>query len=99
MQDFESLTIPELEKLARDAMAAADKKRITHKKDVRKKCVDLIRSEGLTVADVFPESAGGGAGRQPSYPIANPNNPSETWAGKGRRPSWLTQALVDAASD
>jgi DNA-binding protein H-NS len=96
--DLEALSVGELDKLIRDAAAVADKKRATHKKDVRKRCVELIRSEGLSLADVFPETAQGGAGKQPTFPIANPDNPAELYHGKGRRPSWLTQALLDAAS-
>jgi len=29
----------------------------------------------------------------PGVVYANPNNPSERWAGRGRRPKWLTDAL------
>lgn len=96
--DLETLSVGELDKLIKDAAAVAEKKRATHRKDVRKKCVELIRSEGLSLADVFPETATGGAGKQPTFPIANPANPEDLYHGKGRRPSWLTQALLDAAS-
>lgn len=96
--DLETLSVGELDKLIKDAAAVAEKKRATHKKDVRKKCVELIRSEGLTLADVFPETANGGAGKQIQYPIANPNNPEELYYGKGRRPAWFTQAYIDSIS-
>lgn len=96
--DLDALSVGELDKLVRDATAAADKKRATHKKDVRKQCLELIKSEGLTLADVFPETARGGAGKDTTFPIVNPGNPSEVYHGKGRRPTWLTQAMIDAAS-
>ena len=34
--------------------------------------------------------------RDPSY--ANPHNPSQTWAGKGRKPKWLTLLLESGVS-
>ena len=96
--DLETLTVGELDKLIRDAAAVAERKRATHRKDVRRKCVELIKSEGLNLADVFPETASGSAGKQPTFPIANPANPEEVYHGRGRRPSWLNQALKDSSS-
>lgn len=95
--DLESLSIPELERLIRDAGAAAEKKRATHRRDVRKRCMDLIKSEGLTLSDVFPETAAPASPKGPTFPIANPANPAETYTGKGRKPAWLTQALLEAS--
>jgi DNA-binding protein H-NS len=42
-------------------------------------------------------SGGGNAGRGPMGPVApkyrNPENPAETWAGRGLKPRWLTAAI------
>jgi DNA-binding protein H-NS len=41
--------------------------------------------------------AGGGAGRGPRGAVApkyrDPENPAETWAGRGLKPRWLAAAL------
>lgn len=95
--NFDEMTVGELEKLMREAGAAADKKRATHKKDVRKQCMDLIRSEGLTLGDVFPEAARGGKiDTTAKGPVTNPET-GEVWEGKGRRPKWLVKALKESA--
>lgn len=94
--NFNEMTVGELEKVMRDAAAAADKKRATHKKDVRKQCLDLIKSEGLTLGDVFPEAAKGKIDPNAKGPVTNPET-GEVWEGKGRKPKWLTKALREAA--
>lgn len=96
MANLDEMSVPELEKLVRDATAAVEKRRTTHKKDVRKSVMELIRSEGLTLSDVFPEldrASTPAAGGKNSGPVVNPNNPDEVWHGKGRKPKWLTKAL------
>jgi DNA-binding protein H-NS len=65
---------------------------------VRDKVLALIKSEKLTLDDVFP-----GRGRQsrrgrklgkvkPKY--RNPNDPGQTWTGRGKRPRWFAAALA-----
>jgi DNA-binding protein H-NS len=40
------------------------------------------------------KSSGGGGSRGPVAPkYRNPENPSETWAGRGLKPRWLTAAI------
>lgn len=96
--DLDQMSLPELEQLMKNAQATADKKRQTHKRDVRKKVMEMIRAEGLTLADVFPETAPKGpVDLSGPGPIVNPNNPEEVWEGKGRRPKWLVKALREAA--
>lgn len=92
------MSLPELEELMRKAAGEADKKRATHKKDVRKRCLDLIKSNGLTLADVFPAAAGTGAGKIDTTakgPITNPDT-GDVWEGKGRKPKWLLKAEKEA---
>jgi len=37
----------------------------------------------------------GGKGRKVAAKYANPEDPSETWTGRGRKPRWLTAKLKD----
>jgi DNA-binding protein H-NS len=65
---------------------------------VRSKVLALIKSEKLTVDEVFP-----GRGRpsrkgrklgkvKPKY--RNPGDPGQTWTGRGKRPRWFAAALA-----
>ena len=105
MKSYDEMAVPELEALLRDANEALARKRSTHKKDVRKRVMEMIKGEGLTLADVFPEAAKGAKPRADyapadhpllQVPVSNPNNPDQVWEGKGRKPKWLLSALKDA---
>ncbi len=62
---------------------------------VRDKVLALIKSEGLTFDDVFgTRRKARGQGKyvvKPKY--RNPANPTQTWAGRGKRPRWFSDAL------
>jgi DNA-binding protein H-NS len=78
---------------------------------VRKKVAALLKAEGYTVAELFGSGGGssGGAAKPraakprkalgkvaPKY--RNPDNPSETWTGRGKPKAWL-QAKLDAGAN
>ena len=72
---------------------------------VKKKLAALARAEGYTIAELFggaspkaaaPASTPKGRKTTKGYKLGkvepkyrNPNNPSETWAGRGQQPKWL----------
>lgn len=66
----------------------------------RAKLASLAKAEGFTLEELFgakrgPKGKGGKAKIKrvvkPKY--RNPANPSETWAGRGKRPRWFNAAL------
>ena len=94
MTDLSKLSAQELETLAKDAAAMAEKRKEQEKKDLRSELVDRIKSEGYSIDDIFP-----GAGSSWSKAKAltgvkyqDPSNPANTWTGKGRKPKWLVEA-------
>ena len=69
---------------------------------VRSKLTKLAKAEGYTIEELF--GAGSGGGRPARAPAAargarklgkvapkyrNPENPKETWTGRGKQPRWL----------
>ncbi len=66
--------------LARERERAADKRELTA----------LAEKRGFTLGELF-----GGRGKSkliaPKY--ANPDDPSQTWTGRGRRPHWLVAKM------
>lgn len=78
---------------------------------VRKKVAALLKAEGYTVAELFGSGSGGGSsgGAKPraSKPrkalgkvapkYRNPDNPNETWTGRGKPKAWL-QAKLDGGA-
>lgn len=95
--DLKALSPSQLQALIANAESQMHEARANHIQDVRKKIDTLLGNSGLTLADVYPTRgrAGKGTGKRsavaPKY--RNPENPAETWSGRGRQPLWLAHAL------
>jgi DNA-binding protein H-NS len=87
--DFKSLSLDRLWELREEIVAALAAKMIAEKSVLEDRLrklnghaqVDQIRKARRSYPTVFPK-------------YRNPNQPSETWAGRGKKPRWLTAALM-----
>jgi DNA-binding protein H-NS len=91
--DLKSLNQKQLDELIQKA---EQRKREVAKESVskvRQKIEAILKTEGLSLEDVY----GGGRknkGRRPAAPkYRNPADPSQTWSGRGKRPAWFHAAL------
>lgn len=91
--DLENMSARELEDMSRRALELAQSKKAEERKALRSTLVEQIHAAGYTVDEIFP---GAGALKQkaPASPPAqaryqNPDNPEQTWSGRGRKPKWL----------
>ena len=96
--DVSSLSEKQLRDLIRKArgrMKNIDKEKIAK---VKAKVNAVLKSEGVTFAQVYGKKRGGkGKGKvAPKY--RNPNG-SETWSGRGKRPRWFLAALKSGKKD
>lgn len=63
----------------------------------------VAKEHGFKLGDLFgggkPDKGGKAAARS-SSPVkyANPDDPQQTWSGRGRRPSWVRAALDSGRS-
>jgi len=95
--DLDSLSPAELEALIKSAEAQMQSARRNHVQQVRTKIEGLLKSSGVTIDEVYPRR--GGQGRMGPKPAAaapkyrNPENPAQTWSGRGKRPIWFSEAL------
>src|SRR5215510_11178150 len=90
-KDLDRMSFRELQelelKLKKAKASAEDRTRA----EVRTKVEALIASAGFKVSDIF--GGRGGKGRTVAAKYANPDDPSETWTGRGRKPRWLAAKL------
>src|ERR1035437_4872086 len=90
LNDFESLSIDELCVFREEVVTALTAKIIAERSVLENRLRQLT---GQTHVDQI-----GKAPKRRSYPTVfpkyrNPNQPSETWAGRGKQPRWLTAQL------
>lgn len=88
----------ELEAKVQKAIAAArDRERAL----VKEKMAEMAKTHGFSVNELFGGARGAkGGGKGKSLGIAkyaNPENKSDTWTGRGRKPNWLVDRLKKGA--
>lgn len=94
--NLKSLSADQLSKLISSARSQLEQSRSQQISEVRGKIEALLKSSGLSLADVFPRQVGKGKHKAKGSVAAkyrNPEDPSQTWSGRGKRPLWLVAAL------
>ena len=92
-KDIDRMSFRELQDLEakiRRAKTAAQEKTRT---DLKDKVEAMVSAAGFKITDLF--GGRGGKGRKVAAKYANPDDPSETWTGRGRKPRWLAAKLKD----
>lgn len=91
---LEGFTIPELEALRERAAELIRGKREDLKRELREKMEKLAAQEGLTLSEVIEAARPKKSRAKAKAKYANPDNTSEVWAGRGKQPAWVKEALA-----
>jgi DNA-binding protein H-NS len=97
--NLESMTEPELRELIRTADEALKRRVAERARSTLKEIRRLAAEVGfeVTFAKAGKTPAAKGKAASPRGPAVqkyrNPDNPNETWAGRGRPPKWVQAAL------
>ncbi len=83
-----------LELKVQKAIAAAKER---ERAELKQKIEDLANDSGFSVDELFARGRGGVKGRTVAPKYVNPDNRSETWSGRGRKPKWLVAKLGKGA--
>lgn len=76
---------------AQKALAAAkDRERA----ELKHKIASIAENAGFSVGELFGAR---GRGKSAAIKYQNPDNRSETWTGRGRKPNWLVAKLSKGA--
>ena len=68
--------------------------------ELKQKIAQMAENSGFSVGELFGGRGAGSRGAK-STGVAkyrNPDNPSETWTGRGRKPNWLVARLAKGAN-
>jgi len=93
--NIEKFSLKELVELERDVRDAIVIKQSEEKDALKAQMRRMAEEAGLSLDEIIGVKRGGG--RKSAAPSAakyrNPDNPSQTWTGRGRRPQWLLEKL------
>jgi len=89
--DLAKLSLDELQTLARDIETEIVTRRAAEKERVLNQVRELAASIGMTPEELLRGERGTGAAVAVKY--RHPDNPGLTWSGRGKRPTWVNEAL------
>ncbi|MCC0008455.1 MAG: H-NS histone family protein [Hyphomicrobiaceae bacterium] len=96
--NVDKLSLKDLNDLEAKVAKAKANARNKAKGDVKAKIDAILASSGFTIADLYPVArAVRGRGTNKAAKFVNPDNRSETWTGRGRKPNWLVAKLGKGA--
>ena len=98
--NVDRLSLKELVDLEAKVKKAIALARDRERNELKKKMADMAETHGFSVTELFGGTRGRGAGKSKSVGVAkyaNPENRSDTWTGRGRKPNWLVERLKKGA--
>ena len=89
--NLQSLTLDDLRDLAASAQKELEKRERDNKLDTIRQMKELARKAGISTQEfavLFSSDK-----PKVAVKFRNPEDPSQTWSGRGKRPRWLQEAL------
>lgn len=97
--DLNSMSRKELQKLRRDVEKALNTLADREKKAALDAAEKAAAEHGFSLADLAGMGKkGGGAKSKSPAKFRNPENPKQTWTGKGRQPEWFKAGIAAGKS-
>jgi DNA-binding protein H-NS len=92
-KDIDRMSLKELHDLEARIKRAKSTAQEKTRSDLKAKIEAMVAAAGFKMSDLF--GGRGGKGRKVAAKYANPDNPSETWTGRGRKPRWLAAKMKE----
>ncbi|SMY06057.1 H-NS histone family protein [Flavimaricola marinus] len=99
--DLNTLSRKELQKLRRDVDKAIDTLAAREKKAALEAAEKAAAEHGFSLAELAGMSGKRGGSNKPKSPpkFRNPENPEQTWTGKGRKPEWFKAGIESGKTE
>ena len=92
---LEKMSREELESLRKDVDKALVSLESRRKAEARAAAEKAAREHGFSLDDIVKTTKKGG--KSPAK-FRNPDDPTQTWTGRGRQPAWIKDALANGKS-
>ncbi|WP_099827237.1 H-NS family nucleoid-associated regulatory protein [Oceaniglobus indicus] len=97
--DLDKLDRNELLKLRKDVDKALDSLEARRRADARKAAENVALEHGFDLSDLVGDDRKSRKPTQKNPPkYRNPEDPTQTWTGRGRQPGWVKKALENGQS-
>lgn len=93
--NFERMSIKDIEALILEAHTAKADKISDKRRELRAQFAKVAAERGFELSEIFAglKTRGGLSKRTGKFTYRNPSDPSQTWAGWGRKPTWLIEKI------
>jgi DNA-binding protein H-NS len=96
--NLDAMSIDEMWQLHEEIGAVLSSRLTSEKRELEKRLAQLRREKEMRQSESADSRAKDAPRERRKYPrvfpkYRNPNEPSETWSGRGKQPRWLTAAL------
>ncbi len=95
--NVDKMALKELIDLELKVKKAIVSARERERSEIKSKVEAMIEKSGFSIDEIFSRGRGAMKGRTVAPKYANPENKSETWTGRGRKPKWLVAKLNKGA--
>jgi DNA-binding protein H-NS len=92
--DLSSMSRSELTELKAEVEAAIKSAEVRERQEALKAAEEAAAKYGFSLEEIAAASRTGGKKQKAAAKYRNPNNPEETWSGRGRKPHWVHAALT-----
>lgn len=93
--DVETMSRDELESLKSEVDKALTTLESRRKAEAKKAAEEAAKAHGFSLNELVGPDRGS---KRPQIKYRNPDNPAETWSGRGRKPRWLKEAMANGRS-
>jgi len=95
--NVDKMSLKELVELEGDVKRAIVAAKERERSELKAKVAALAEDAGFSISELFGATRGGRAKGTAGAKFINPDNRSETWTGRGRKPNWLVAKLGKGA--
>lgn len=95
--DLEKMSRKELLELRNKVEKALKSAEVRERKEALKAAEKAAAEFGFSLSELAPENTKPGKGTKAAPKYRNPKDTSQTWTGRGRKPSWVHEALKAGA--
>lgn len=89
---LDEMSVRELRELRQRIETAITERSKIERQELKAKMAALADEAGLSLDEIFGNAKGPRGKVAVKY--RNPDNPDETWTGRGRQPKWLAEKLA-----